>query len=143
MNFDINRYLGVWYEMASVPSWFQRRLKNVTAEYQLIENGKISVVNRGIGEITGITQVARGSARVVSLSGNPLLKVKFFIAESDYKILQFDPNYQYALVGGESPNFVWILSRQKTIPKAVFDDYVQIAKSYGYNTEKLRRTKHD
>lgn len=143
MAFEINKYLGLWYEMASVPSWFQRRLKNVTAEYQLIENGKISVLNQGIGEITGIRQVVRGSARVESLSRTPLLKVKFFIAESDYKILQFDQNYQYALVGGESPNFVWILSRQKTIPKSVFDNYVQIAKSFGYNTEKLRRTKHD
>lgn len=143
MNFDINRYLGLWHEIASIPSWFQYRLKNVTAQYSMIDSATIQVFNKGVGEVTGIQQDVKGTARIVSTSYTPLLKVKFFFGESDYKILNVSPNYEYALVGGGSPNFVWILSRYKTIPEYILAEYLRIAKANGYNINKLRFTKQD
>ena len=44
---DLNRYMGVWYEIARMDHRFERGLVGPTAEYSLKANGKIRVINRG------------------------------------------------------------------------------------------------
>lgn len=136
-NFDINRYLGKWYQIAAVPLWFQWRLKDVTAQYDLNPDGTIRVENNGTGEITGLKQNIVGSARIPNRQKPNQLKVKFRFGESDYYVI--DTDYNYALVGGESPNALWILSRTpKKIPQTVLRQYIEKAKKLGYNTQRLR-----
>lgn len=138
---DIYKYLGKWYEIATIPHGFQYGMKNVTAEYSLNENGTIKVVNSGYldGELKQITGVAKIT------DSNDILKVSFYPnTYSDYKILAVvlgsDGKYEHALVGGETKYSLWVLSRKPDMNKSTFDRFVDIAKKYDYKVDKLKIT---
>ena len=71
-NFDVNRYIGLWYEFQKYPNFFSRGAKCVTATYQLLGNGNVSVLNQQI--VNGAPDKIEGYASLVS-SG--LLSVSF------------------------------------------------------------------
>lgn len=142
MKIDIDNYVGKWYEIARIPTVFQLNMKNVTAEYIREENNTIKVINSGYvnGELKQITGLALPTEK------DDLFKVSFFngvntvAVDSDYKILAIDEDYQYALVGGSTPNYLWILSRTPNIPQREYNTLVNIAKKNGYNVKNLKIT---
>ena len=72
------------------------------------------------------------------------LKVSFFGPfYSGYNVVALDENYQYALIAGKNLDYLWILSRTKTIPEDIKTKYLKIAEEIGYDTSKLIWVKHD
>lgn len=143
-SFDIQRYLGKWFEIARFDYRFERHLNNVTAEYSQVEDGKIRVVNRGFNTKTEEWKQAEGKAEFAGDADEARLKVSFFGPfYSGYNVVAIDPDYRYALVAGESLKYLWILSREKTIPEAVKENYLRQAESIGYDTGKLIWVTHD
>jgi apolipoprotein D and lipocalin family protein len=72
------------------------------------------------------------------------LKVSFFGPfYGAYNIIALDPDYKYALITGSSTKYLWILSREKTIPDDVKQNYLAAAESLGYDTRKLIRVEHN
>lgn len=131
---DASRYLGKWYEIAKYDHSFERDVQFATARYTLMENGKIKVENKGIKN--GMEKISTGKAKFTETPG--LLRVSFFGPfYSDYRVLMVDENYRYALVGSGSSDYLWILSRTRTVPQDVLADILAVAKSRGYNTDKL------
>jgi apolipoprotein D and lipocalin family protein len=136
--FSTERYLGKWYEIARMDFRFERNLINVTAEYSLNKNGTIRVENKGFNEVTKDWKQAVGKARMAGNQDEGKLKVSFFGPfYSGYNVIALDEAYKYALVAGASLKYLWILSREKTIPEEVKRSYLEKAKSLGYPTELL------
>lgn len=135
--FDLSRYLGTWYELARFDHSFERGMDNVTAEYYLRDDGKVDVINSGWKE--GRFKVADGKAKQPDPLADPAhLKVSFFMFfYNDYNIMMLDDNYQVALVGSKSPDYLWILSRKPVQPDSVLSILVEEAESRGYDTSKL------
>lgn len=137
---ELEKYTGVWYEIARFPHRFERNLVGVTATYNLLPDGKIRVVNKGFkGGLDGEMSNAIGKAKP---AGDPCighLKVSFFwIFYADYYILALDQaNYSWALVGSSSPNFLWILSRKPQMEKPLLDSLINRASELGYDISKL------
>jgi lipocalin len=140
-NFNLQRYLGKWYQIATIPSWFQKNLVNVTATYSLKQDGNINVINKGFGKNTGFISSIKGIARVPDVNMPASLKVKFFFSEADYFVLEVEENYQWAMVGGSDKNSLWILSRKKYLSETIYQGLSQIALDRGYNISKLIITK--
>ena len=134
---DLSRYLGVWYEIARFDHSFERDMDNVTAEYLLRDDGRIDVINSGWKN--GKYKVADGKARQPDPKTNPAhLEVSFFLFfYSPYNVMMLDEDYQVALVGSKSPDYLWILSRKPVQSDAVLDHIVEEAESRGYDTSKL------
>ncbi|MCH5331212.1 MAG: lipocalin family protein [Alistipes sp.] len=133
--FDLNRYLGRWYEIARTNNRFERELDYVTAEYILQDNGKIKVINRGYNQRKGRLQESVGKAKTTDINGH--LRVSFFLSfYSDYDILAISENYSWALVGS-GKNFLWILSRTPSLPESELESILDIARRFGYDTDKL------
>lgn len=131
---DIARYLGKWYEIARLDHSFERNMERVTAEYILQHDGNIKVVNSGYRK--GKFKVSEGKAKTTDVSG--LLRVSFFMnIYSDYRVLYIDPNYEYVLVGGSSPRYLWILSRKPQLSEDIVSTLIEKATKRGYNTEDL------
>ncbi len=142
--FAVKRYLGKWYEIARIDHRFERNLNNVTAEYGQAADDRIRVLNRGFNTKTDRWEQAEGKAVFVGAAAEARLKVSFFGPfYSGYNVIAIDPDYRYALVAGENLRYLWILSRETTIPDAIKDKYLQVARSVGYDTGKLTWTKHD
>ena len=142
--FDKDRYLGKWYEIARIDFKYERDLNNTTAEYSLNANGTIKVDNKGYNTKKGEWVQAIGKAKFVGDDTIAMLKVSFFGPfYSGYNVIALDADYQYALVGGASFKYLWILSRKTTIPEEIKDKYLKIAADFGYNTSDLLWIEHN
>lgn len=141
--FDVQRYLGTWYEIARLDHRFERGLSHVTAEYSLRADGGVKVVNKGYSQKDGTWDTAEGKAYFVNDKNTGFLKVSFWGPfYSSYVIFDLDKNYQYALISGEDKDYFWILSRQPTIEKTVLDKLIEKAGTLGFDTQKLIRVEH-
>jgi len=136
---DINRYLGTWYEIARYDHRFERGLAGVTASYSFREDGKIKVVNTGFKEtIDGKKSVAVGKAKIPNPDIPSKLKVSFFwFFYGDYFVLDLDENYQWALIGSSSDNYLWILSRTPQIEESLYKELLAKLTNRGYDVNKL------
>ena len=112
---DIQKYKGTWYEIARFEHFFEKGCKNVTATYEIKDDGKIKVINKCTNIKNGKLKEAIGEAYAID-DTNSKLKVSFFKPfYGDYWIIDLDKNYNYALVGSPNREYLWILSRTKTI----------------------------
>ncbi len=142
--FQKERYLGKWFEVARFDFSFEKNLNQTSAEYVALENGKISVTNRGYDTVKNRWKEAHGSAKFRGSDTVAELKVSFFGPfYGAYNVIALDPDYKYALVAGSSTEYLWILSREKTIPDSIKTRYLDLAKSIGYDLSKLIWVKHD
>jgi apolipoprotein D and lipocalin family protein len=137
--FELDRYLGKWYEIARLDHSFERGLEKITAEYTLREDGGVSVINRGYSPKNDEWNVAEGKAYFVNGENEGYLKVSFFGPfYGSYVIFELDEeNYQYAFISGPNRSYLWLLSRTPTLPKEVINRFIQITKELGFSTSDL------
>jgi apolipoprotein D and lipocalin family protein len=142
-NFDKERYLGKWYEIARIDFKYEKDLNNTTAEYSPMSNGKIKVVNKGYNYKKKKWETATGKAKFVGDENTAMLKVSFFGPfYAGYNVIKIDTAFHYALVAGDKFKYLWILSRTPTIPDDVRNDYLQFATQVGFDTDRLTWVEH-
>ncbi|MBC8342837.1 MAG: lipocalin family protein [Bacteroidetes bacterium] len=137
---ELNKYLGTWYEIARFPHSFEKGLVGVTATYSQRKNGKIKVINQGYkNSFSGKHQKAVGKAKIPNPAFPGNFKVSFFwIFYSDYLVMELDTaDYAWALIGSNSPNYLWILSRTPQLDEEVYRELLNKAEKRGYNLDKL------
>ena len=145
---DLNKYIGLWYEIAKIPNSFQDQCAyGTTAEYKLLEDGNIQVINKCFKE-DGEADVADGLAKVVDKKTNSKLEVSFFSILGfrpfwgDYWIIGLDDNYQWAIVGSPNRKYGWILSRTQSLPDETMNKIFSILKDQFYNPDEFEMTVH-
>lgn len=141
---SLNRYMGLWYEIASIPARFQRRCAyGTTATYTLQADGTVEVLNRCFDRDDQLVE-ARGLARTtdepaklrvsfVSLFGLPLFA-------APYWVIDLAADYSYAVVGHPSRTFGWILSRTPTLPEETLEGIFERLTVQGYDPAQFRMT---
>lgn len=139
---DVERYVGKWYAFSAMPQFFTRNCKAQTAEYGIINEQTISVLNTCL-KAKGSNDI-KGQAVVTNAQTNAELEVTFnsfwtrlFRVKGDYNIIKLDDNYRYVMVGSNNRKSLWILSRTTDMPADVYEEYVAEAKKQGFNTAKL------
>lgn len=138
-NFQLDRYLGRWYEIARLDNRFERGLTKVTADYSLRSDGTVRVQNRGWNAAEGKWQTIEGKAQFVDRRDVGRLKVSFFGPfYAGYNVIALDPNYQWSLVVGSDFDYLWILSRTPTLDSAIVAQLVEQARDLGFAVEDLR-----
>jgi len=131
-NFELNRYLGTWHEIARLDHSFERGLKNVTAEYSIREDGGVKVINTGTNRQTNELKQAEGKAYFLGSDKVASLKVSFFgPIYGGYHVVKLDLDYQMALVIGPSKDYAWILSRSTQPGLSRCESYYQAAEQLG------------
>ena len=144
-DFDAERYLGGWYEIARLDNRFEEGLDNVTANYTKRDDGGINVRNRGYDREEGSWQEVRGRAYFVDGPDKGALKVSFFRPfYGGYNVIALDrENYQWAMVCGPDRSYLWILSRTPKLDPAVLDSLRTQAENLGFPVEELNVIRHD
>jgi apolipoprotein D and lipocalin family protein len=148
---DLERYCGVWYEIARLPNWFQESCRgDVTATYTLLEDGEIKVVNRCRDE-EGEMKEAEGRARRASDDEpNTKLKVRFAPAFlsflpfvwGDYWIIDLASDYSFAVVGEPNRKYLWVLARTPKLDDVTMQAILERVKEKGYDLSNLIMTRH-
>jgi apolipoprotein D and lipocalin family protein len=143
--FQLERYLGRWYEIARLDHPFERGLTSVSAEYSLRPDGSIRVVNRGFSAEEKRWKEAEGKARTVNRPDQGFLKVSFFGPfYGSYVIVELDRlDYSYALVCGPSRSYLWILARSPHLEIDVRRRLIERAAALGFETGKLILVRHE
>jgi apolipoprotein D and lipocalin family protein len=143
-DFELQRYLGTWYEIARLDHSFERGMSRVTAEYSLRADGGVKVVNRGYLDDQQQWREAVGKAYFVDRPDIGRLKVSFFGPfYGAYNVLQLDKqDYQYALVAGPSRSYLWILARTPHLPRDTLADLIDFAADRGFPTADLIYVDH-
>ena len=138
-DFEINQYLGKWYEIARLDHSFEEGLSQVTAEYTLKDDGGVSVLNRGFLASENEWKEAEGKAYFVNSESEGYLKVSFFGPfYGSYVVFELDSdNYQYAFVSGPNTDYLWLLARTPSVDQELKDMFVQMVKERGFDTKRL------
>lgn len=136
--FQLDRYLGKWYEIARLDHSFERGLEQVTATYSLNQDGSVRVLNRGFNTTKQQWQEAEGRAQFIDSPQVGRLKVSFFGPfYGGYNIVELDKNYQYALIVGNDRSYLWILARTPRLDPTTQQRLIQRAQALGFATDKL------
>ncbi len=141
---DLNRYAGLWYEIARYEFGFQRGCEGVTAEYSLREDGQVGVLNTCRQDsLDGEVRTAEARARVVDGSDNAKLKVSFWgpFYVGDYWVLDRADDYSWSIVGEPSGRNLWLLSRSPQPSAQVRETVMNRARELGYDLSILRPTR--
>lgn len=137
---DIQKYLGTWYEIARFDHGFERGLVGVTANYSFRKDGRIMVLNSGYkNSLDGKFSQAVGKAKIPDPVNEPAkLKVSFFLFfYGDYYVMELDKDYQWALIGSSSDNFLWIMSRKPQIDEDLYNELLEKLQNRGYDVSRL------
>ena len=138
-DFDADRYLGQWYEVARLDHSFERGMEKVTAEYSLRDDGGLRVVNKGFLAEEDRWKEAEGKAYFVESTNLGYLKVSFFGPfYGSYVVFELDEeNYQYAFVSGPDTDLLWFLSRTPEVDPELMEHFVTRATDLGFDTSEL------
>ncbi len=136
-SFELEPYLGKWYEIARLDHRFERGLSNVTAEYTPKESGGVVVKNRGYLASKEKWKEATGKAKFKSDESVGHLLVSFFgPIYGSYVIFELD-NYQHAFISGSNTKSLWFLSRTPTVTDAKKEEFLSRAEELGFKVEEL------
>lgn len=138
-DFEVDKYLGKWFEIARLDHSFERGLDHVTANYSLRDDGGVTVVNRGYSAEKEIWKEAEGKAFFVDDQGDGFFKVSFFGPfYSSYVIFDLDKeNYDYAFVSGYNTSYLWLLSRTPNVAEEVKTKFITRAREAGFDIDQL------
>ena len=138
-DFNLQRYLGKWYEIARYDHRFERGLEGVTAVYSMRPDGKVKVLNCGHKQrLQGPQTCTTGKAYLPEKGGTGRLRVAFFLFfYSDYNIMELDKDYGWSLVGSSTDKYLWILSRTPHLSTDTLYYILSRAQARGYDTSKL------
>jgi len=144
-DFELDRYLGKWYEIARLDHSFERGLSNITAEYSLRDDGGVKVINSGFSKEDNKWKQAEGKAFFVDETDNGHLKVSFFGPfYGSYIVFELEKkDYQYAFVSGPDTSYLWLLARTPKIDEKVIAQFVKRSQELGFDTSKLIYVEHD
>lgn len=143
-NFDLDRYLGKWYEIARLDHAFERGLQRVTAEYALRDDGGVDVINRGYSAAKDAWSEAQGKAYFVDSTDVGHLKVSFFGPfYASYVVFALDAqDYQYAFVTGYDRSYLWLLARTPAVSDDVVAQFIALSGQLGFDTDRLVFVEH-
>ena len=137
-NFELDKYLGKWYEIARLDHSFERGLSRVSAEYSLRDDGGVNVLNKGYDDVEKEWSEADGRAYFVESPDIAYLKVSFFRPfYGSYVVFELDSNYQHAFVTSSDYSYLWFLSRTATVSPELMDKFKTKAESLGFDLNEL------
>jgi apolipoprotein D and lipocalin family protein len=137
-NFDPERYLGTWYEIARLDHSFERDLERVTATYELNDDGSIAVLNKGFNTEKGEWRQAEGVAKPMGSNDIGHLKVSFFGPfYGTYAVFELADDYSYAFVSGYNTDYLWLLAREPQISVDVRERFMARSQALGFETADL------
>jgi apolipoprotein D and lipocalin family protein len=142
---DLQKYLGLWYEVEAIPQSFQSGCTCTTAEYIATQTDTVTVINAcNLNSPSGQAFEFQGTAVVQENTGNSKLLVRFFNSPpSDYWIIDLSPEYEWAVVGSPTKDFFWILSRERTLDTSTINYLKGKWGEAGYDMSRVKKTPQD
>lgn len=138
---DLDRYLGRWYVFAHIPYFLEEGKVASYDTYGRRPDGRLQndfTFRRGTFDAPEETW--KGTAEVVNTTTNAEWAVQFvWPFKADYKIIDLDPDYRWAVVGHPSRELLWVLSRERQIDEDLYQVILNRAATQGYDIGEVRK----
>ena len=137
---DLERFMGEWYVIASIPTAIEKSAYNATETYRLDDDGTIATTfsfRKDGFDGKQKTYYPRGFVR--DTSSNAEWGMQFiWPIKADYRIVYVDDDYSQTIIGRNKRDYAWIMARTPTISREDFFEHVKLLREQGYDTEKLK-----
>ena len=138
---DLERFMGDWYVIASIPTFLEKDIYNAVETYELNDDGTITTtfVFRD-GSFDGKEKTYNPKGFVRDDPSNALWGMRFiWPIKADYRIVYLDDEYQQTVIARQKRDFVWIMARTPTIDDGDYDRLIEFVESIGYDIDKIVR----
>jgi apolipoprotein D and lipocalin family protein len=141
---DLQRFMGAWYVIASIPTAIEREAYDAVETYTLADDGTIGTVfTFRKGSFSGPAKRYTPKGFVLDRQSNALWGMQFvWPVKADYRIIYLSPDYSLTVIGRQKRDYVWIMARTPQIPEAEYQRLLQFVAEQGYDTARLRRVPH-
>lgn len=138
---DLQRYMGDWYVIASIPSFFERHAYNAVESYALLPDGRIQTTFRyRDGAFDAPLKTMHPIGIVQPGTGQGVWGMQFvWPIRAEYVVTYLDSDYRTVIVGRSKRDYVWIMARTPSLSAGDYEQLVQRVAALGYDTSKLRR----
>jgi len=136
---DLDRFMGDWYVIASIPTFLEKGAHNAVESYKLDEDGTIATTftfrkNSFDGPKKRYTP--RGFVRNSETNAEWGMQFIWPI-KADYRISWLTSDYSQTVIARNERDYVWIMARSPHIPEADYQRMVEHIKAAGYDTSGL------
>ena len=138
---DLDRFMGDWYVIASIPTPLEKDIYNAVESYERIEPKTIQTTFAfRKGGFDGESKEMKPVGYVGDDGSNAIWGMQFiWPIKADYRIVYLDEAYSQTIIGRQKRDFVWIMTREPEIPDSDYAELVSVVKSLGYDVSKLRK----
>ena len=138
---DIDRFMGDWYVIANIPTFLEKNAFNAIETYEKNDDGSIATTfSFNEGSFTGTRKTYHPTGFIKNRESNALWGMQFiWPIKADYRIVYLDDDYSKTVIGRQSRDYVWVMSRKPELTKEEFDEMVQFIGNLGYDTSKIKR----
>jgi apolipoprotein D and lipocalin family protein len=137
---DLERFMGRWYVLASIPTFLERGAHNAVETYRLDADGTIDTtftLRRDAFDGELVEYRPRG---FVSAESPAIWGMQFFWPiKAEYRILYLAPDYSQAVIGRSKRDYVWLMARTPEIPEADYERFLGLIRVLGYDATKVTR----
>jgi len=136
---DLNRFMGDWYVIASIPTLIERGAHNAVESYTLNADGTVATTFAfNAGGFDGKRKVYHPTGYVADTQSNAVWGMMFLWPfKSEYRVIWLDADYTLTIIGRTKRDYVWIMARTPLIPDAEFQKLLRFLADEGYDTEKI------
>lgn len=138
---DIDKFMGDWYVIANIPTFFERDAHNPIERYTRNPDGTVKT------EFIFNDQSVTGPRKTMTAKGfvnddKPGLWGMQFIwpIKADYRIVYLDADYQHTIVGRNKRDFLWIMSREQSVSDEKLEELIRFAVELGYSIDQIKIT---
>ena len=142
---DLDRFMGDWYVIATIPTFLERDAYNPIETYQRDSDGSIATTfTFNKGSLNGPTKIYRPRGFIKDKRTNAIWGMQFiWPLKADYRIVYLDDNYQQTIIGRTSRDYVWIMARTPNISEQDYSNLVSLIDSLGYDLAALQKSIHE
>lgn len=137
---DLERFMGDWYVIASIPTIFEKDIYNAIERYDRIAEDRIQTTFSFYKQGEAEKQVLTPVGYVEDDGSNALWGMQFIWPfKADFRIVYLDENYRVTVIGRQKRDYVWIMAREPQMNDHRYGEIVAFVASLGYDTSKLVR----
>ncbi|MDJ0782279.1 MAG: lipocalin family protein [Desulfosarcinaceae bacterium] len=141
---DLDRFMGEWYVIASIPTIFEKGAHNGLEHYKLTDDGRVKITfTYNKDDFDGPTKQITSTGFIADGSGNALWGVQFIWPfKAEYRIVWLDDDYQLTVIGRSKRDYVWIMARTPVIPESDYSSILTFLEAEGYAIDKIQKVPH-
>jgi len=141
---DLERFMGDWYVIASIPTFIEKDAYNAVESYHLDDDGTVATTFRfNKGSFDGPTKTYTPRGFIRDKSSNAVWGMQFvWPFKAEYRIIYLSDDYSQTIIGRSKRDYVWIMARKPSIPVEDYDRILDFLKEQGYRLDKLRKVPH-